>query len=294
MIGVKTHTKTAFKSCLLALLMGPLCLSANTGEDTKIPFQLINDLIVLEAEVDGTSGAFLLDTGADAVVIDGVPGSHHNEGQTQLSTIEGDVLMGLKKLNHLKVGSFEQYSVEAQITSLSDIEQFLGIDLYGIIGGSFFMSASLVMDFTTSTIIISHGSPSPYLDESLKAVPFKVRNQIPVVPVKIGNKTYDFALDSGASAHFVDNRLLKKKDIFAAINGQSNVLSVGRKSSAVQKYSWAQFSLNDLVFTRHQCLAKNFNAVNQNLDRPIYGILSLSLLAKEKIIIDFKQNRLYL
>jgi predicted aspartyl protease len=150
---IKTsHIKSIISLALLLLFAWAPTLEAKRTEDVTIPFELINGMIIMNLEVDGKQGAFLLDTGADAILIDGIPKKVSGEG---VSTLGGEVAVEMRELANLKIGSLVQYGVSVQVMSLSLLEQNLGIDLFGIIGGAYFMPRSLCMDFTTSTITIS-------------------------------------------------------------------------------------------------------------------------------------------
>lgn len=275
-----------FLALILAL---PTQMQAANG-DISVPFYFINGLIILEAEVDGTTGKYLLDTGADAILIDGQP----KKSDQILVTPEGEVQMAAHQINQIKIGSFIQHGISAHLICLSDLKKQLGIDLDGIIGGSYFMPNTLIMDFEQSIMTISKNSLDPQIINESSAIPFKVENQILLVELEIKGKSHHFAMDSGATVHFIDTD--KESEFTSSLINESfsQVITVNQKSKALQRYTLSKFSLGSSSFSGHHCLLQNLDHINKELDLPITGILSLSQLAHDKVIVDFKNNMLYL
>ncbi len=284
------HIKSIILLALLLLFAWTPILEAKRTEDVTIPFQLINGMIIMNLEVDGKKGAFLLDTGADAILIDGIPKNTTGE---EVSTLGGEVAVEMTELEHLKIGSLVQYGVAAQVMSLSLLEQNLGIDLFGIIGGAYFMPRSLYMDFTTSIITISDKPFGKKAVKGLSTTKFEMVHGIPVVPVTIGNQVYNFAMDSGASTHFVHIGLFETMAGLTKKESSTNIISANHISKEVNRYEIAALKLGKVIFENQDCLPQNFDEINAELGKPIAGILSLSAFAKEKIIIDFKKKKMY-
>ena len=274
---------------LTLLIQIPVSLNANNKGDVIIPFELINGLIILDVEVDGVEGAFLLDTGADAVLINGTPDCTDQV----MSTVGGAIQTGSKQLNILRIGAFVQHKVDAQVINMAHLEANLGIELHGILGGYIFMPRALTLDFANLQITISAKLKNRKGLEGLTKVKFDLIHDIPVVDVKIGDKIYKFALDSGASIHFIDEKLLEELSNITMLASSSNVFSANHTSLNNNKYVLDQITIGDITFDHHQCISQNLDEVNSTLYKPISGILSLSLLTLEKVIFDFKKKNIY-
>ena len=232
MTNINIHIKPFISFCLTLLLSWPMAGSAANEADIMVPFQLVNGLIILEAEVDGVSGSYLLDTGADAVLIDGQP----EQADQILVTPKGDVVMASHQLAQIKIGSFIQHKINARIICLDALKKQLGIDLDGIIGSGYFMPNILIMDFEQSNITISSKPIAAEMVEDLSGVAFKMVNQIPIVEVAIEGKIYDFAMDSGATAHFIDEDVLSGFSSANQLGESSVVLTYAQTAITNQRY----------------------------------------------------------
>ena len=283
------NTKSVF-ILALAIFLLPLCMRAKTEDiNITIPFQLVNGLIILQAEIDGVSGSYILDTGANTILVDG---QADNPDQI-LSTPEGEVMMSHRELTKFSIGAFTQYEISAQVISLSSLQEQLGIEIDGIIGGGYFMPNVLSLDFSTSTINISSKSIEEAAIDNLNPYTFKMVNDIPIVEVEIEHSLYHFAMDSGASIHFIDLEVCEVMASAKKIKTTSQVLTVDRVKTSHEQYVVNKFRLGSTSFIGHHFISQSFEQVNTELDIPISGILSLSKLSRNKVILDFKNSTLY-
>ncbi len=286
---LNTYIKSLITFCLFLLVGMPTQGWASPDEDITIPFQMINGLIILQAEVDGVEAAYLLDTGADAVLIDG---ESSNANQT-LMTTTGDVKMSSRTIANFKIGAFVQHEINAHIICLASLKKQLDLDIDGIIGGGYFMPHSLTMDFVHSTITISPVAPKKADLVGLSAVDFKVVNQVPVVEIEIEGKNNAFAMDSGATVHFMDQTFLSKLETANASESMSKVLTVNETTVSHKRYIVNKFEIGTTGFSGHHFLSQDFANIELDMDQPLAGILSLSQLVRTQMIFDFQNHILY-
>ena len=87
---------------LCTLLVHGLSASSNKG-NFSIPFELINGLTIIEAEIDGVHGKYLLDTGSDGIIIDGETDS---KNQNTIVSLGGESKSKTQELKLVRVGEF--------------------------------------------------------------------------------------------------------------------------------------------------------------------------------------------
>ena len=262
---------------------------ANINPSISFPFEVINGLTIIEAEIDGQSGRFLLDTGSDGVFIDGkVEQANHS-----VLTLGGEAKISTKSLGELKVGAYMHNDIEAQIISLSPIEDHLGIDLNGIIGGHLFLPKIVIMDFKNSLITLSDKLTKYEKQNFEHRVAIQIVNQVPVAKIRIEEQTFNFALDSGSSIHFIDSKLVKSLQGVKNLEESSTLKCLANSNNKVQKVKIDNFFIGDAAFNNHNYLPRSFEQVNSELNISLDGVLSLSQLAKEKVVIDYRKGRLY-
>jgi len=116
-----------------------------------LPFTMVGKLILVQGRADSTVGNFVLDTGAPDLVLNvtyfrqyvatemadesqmGVTGEGSNVQKTTVKTFT--------------LGSFNYYSAEASLVSLSAIENLRGVKILGLLGLGLFKDCELIIDY---------------------------------------------------------------------------------------------------------------------------------------------------
>jgi hypothetical protein len=277
--------------CILVAFITGLSLSgfAVDRNHISIPFEVINGLTIIQAEVDGVSGSFLLDTGSNGVFLDGSA----EDAEESIVTLGGTSKISIQLLKELKIGSFHQENLEAQIISLEPIEDHLGIELNGIIGGHLFLPKVLTIDFENALITLSDKLAREERKQYENQVSISIVHDVPVAEIEIENNTYQFAMDSGSSIHFIDTKVLQNLNDVKSIDSTSTLKCLANTDAKIKKVNIDQFAINEATFLNHLYLPKDFGDVNRIMGTQLDGILSLSQLSKDVIIIDYDRQKMY-
>ena len=112
----------------------------------SMPFSLVNNMVVIEAEINGTRLSFLLDTGVNKTLLFNLKMSDslqlNNMNKMQFRGLgEGDVINAYKSQgNRFRFGEIvnSDLSLFVITDNLFDLSAKMGIDVHGIIGGDLF------------------------------------------------------------------------------------------------------------------------------------------------------------
>lgn len=276
------------QGCLFVCLM---LMNSALSAEVVIPFELVNGLIVVEAEVDGRVGNFIVDSGSNSILLNGDNASSN----VSFETLEGNIEGTEKRINTLKIGNFEQRELLGFTTDLSNLESYLDKEVHGILGCSIFTPHSIVFDFNSSQLIISDQKIDRKIKESLNQLSYFLIEDLPITQLTIQGESYNFVLDSGASSHFIDSDLLDNNIMNAQLTGNSKtIVTAGGKGLISEEYKikMADLSKEELIsdLTGYK---KDFSGVSEELGTKIYGLLSLSKLASQKIYFDVVDKKLY-
>lgn len=264
------------------------------GESTIIPFRLVNNLIIIEANIETYTGNLILDTGSDGFFVDQRLSGKANS-KTEFSTLNGVQSVSACTVKSLTVGRISKKNLEAFHTNLSHLESVLAIDLAGIIGVELFNPHSLFIDFENKQIHFFKKESRQAAENNLHEADFSIVNNIPVVKIKMDDHTYNFIFDSGASVHVVDESLVKKHgQLFSKTSDQVNFLTL-ENSSAMDMYYYRlkQLELGTSFITNTKCLVKDFSGIQPDFGIAIHGIISMSNLNKTGIVMDFKKMKIF-
>jgi len=256
---------------------------------SSIPFELINGLIIVKAEIDGMPGNYIIDSGSNGILLNTNSEKSDVSYQTLSTTLEGSET----KIETFKVGDFEAYELIAFSTDISNLEAYLDIQISGILGCSIFTPNSLGFDFRNSIMIISENKSEIIELKGLTSLPYSVIDDLPLVDMEIAGNTYTFILDSGASSHFVDIDLLEIAGNTATTTGiEKSIVTAGGMDQRSLEYKITNCKIGE-QFTSLKAFEKDFAPISHTMEKEISGLLSLSKLSPDIVFFDLKSKKFY-
>jgi hypothetical protein len=275
---------------LIAIILGAMPLKTE-AISTNIQFEFVNGLIIIQADIDGTYGNYIFDTGADAIILND---NNKNGKLVHFSSILGELNAYQVRVNEIRVGNLEVHKLDAFISDLSSIENFTNRKIHGILGGNVFIPHSVELNFYTKTIIISDKKVNNFDLGFRKFLEFDTKLGIPVAKIQIGEKTYAFILDSGATCHFISKKIRKNHpDLFFNTGESVNVLTAEEKDEIGYKYFLEQLPLSKGYLNNLKFCAIDFDVFADDQTIKIDGILSLTKLGASKMVLDLDRNIVY-
>ena len=261
--------------------------------DNSIPFKLVNNLIIIVADCDHSTGNFVFDTGSDAIFLN-TPKKTETEAKT-FNTLNGNVLTKLTKISCFKIGEITKKNIEAYKTNLSNIEDFLSIELAGIIGAELFNPHSIFIDFLQNKILFFKNPPNLYDYNLTNNIKFSMKLGVPTTEVIMLGEKYFFIIDSGATIHLISQDILTAiPDNFQKLDTGISIETLENTSAKTKvKYKINSFKIGENTFTDQNCLSNDFSFLNENQNKTISGVLSLTKLSKQGILIDFHRMKIY-
>ena len=236
----------------------------STLEKDKISFKLINNLVVIPVEVNGTKLTFLLDTGVSSTIMFSlaeVDSLKLNNAETvRLRGLgEGGSISALKsKNNKLKIGKAidDDHTVYVIFDKSLNLSTRMGIPIHGIIGYEFFKNMVVKTNYISERLIFY--APETYQPKKCKKcevfnLTFQNKKAYINIDVTASNLTKEVTLliDSGSSdaiwifddKDFIDTTLKKSFDDFL---GQGLSGGIFGKRSKLSKIGIGNFELKNV------------------------------------------------
>lgn len=274
---------------IYCLLMFPQLLSG-----AEVPFHLVNNLIIVQAEIDHKRGNFILDTGADNLIL------HEKEvSDSEISvlySLDGVSAGSHKNIHRFAFGNNTFRNLAAVTTDLSPVSQYVEIQIDGIIGAGMLKKSRILIDFKHREIKFL-STPEKKRELQLKhAIPFKMIDGVPVARVKIGRNKFNFILDSGATIHLIDSKIVNAmSESFSALESGIKLQTVAGQPSDIYKlYISRAISIGKTTLENLSCAAADFSDIRSASGTSFDGVISISRLAgNNQLIIDFDKGALY-
>lgn len=267
-----------------------------TAEETttlRLPFELVSNLMWFEAEIDGQSGNFILDTGVPTLVL-------HQEDLPIESQTMGYGASGQETpLSEGAISSFQLAGVElgeqrSLGLDLSGLSHRSERNLMGIMGYEQLRDYELLIDYEAGTFYLLparknalHEQASPEFSLS-----FTYLDHLPIVRLRQADQSLYFAIDTGAGSNLIDPEVFTE-GISASPTGTYTIV----RGLDGGKLEQANYELDGLRHRQQQFPAQDFVSLplrqlaqeGQRID----GILGQPFLQQYRISIDFKRQRIH-
>ncbi|NJO03598.1 MAG: hypothetical protein HC880_19660 [Bacteroidia bacterium] len=268
----------------------------------EIPFRRAGNLILVEGEVNGQAGWFILDTGAPNLILNAAhqPCGRVNTTHCAIGST-GKVSGGRRvTVQRFQWGLSQLTNREVDACDLSHLEKNKGEKILGLIGINLFKNYEVVLDYSQSRLMFYRlnragqrmlsESPAPKPDG---VIALDFRGHLPVVVAQVGRRSLLFGLDTGAEMNLLDRHF---KDKIADYLHISLLGSVQGNSPATQSAIAAEvvgLTFGPLVFQKMPILLTSMAHLNAAYNTHLDGMLGFDFLSSRLMAINFIRKELY-
>lgn len=272
---------------------------------TRIPFKVIDQLIVVEVGILNKEGNFIIDTGSETLILNSVHfKSTRLYGQTgkQKSGVNGDIESVKEKyLDKLSIDNFNIEKLNADVINLSHIEKIKKIEVLGIIGYSVLKDFEVFIDMHLNQITLTKtdkkGNPlskKVYAETIHDSIDFKLKRHTIVIDAKIEKHDLKFGLDTGAEYNQLNKNL--DSEILDYFYPSKELKLTGASGATIKVMAGKLYrvKLNDSIyFGPMTTVLTNLRNVNSAFSTNLDGILGFEFFAQQRTIINYKKQKLY-
>ncbi len=271
---------------------------------TRIPFKLVDRLIVIEGKIKGKQGNFIIDTGSETMILNKVhfkTYSFEKEKKNTSGVINYVDDIFEKKIKKLSLGAITFKNKRSDIIDLSHIEKSKKMKLLGIIGFSTLKDYEVFIDLYLNQITLTKVDRNGntlndhvYLEKIVDSINFKLKKHTIVLNGYIGNEEVVFGLDSGAEFNQLNKRINKKALRHFYPKKRVKLMGASKKKIEVLYGNLFRVKLNDnTFFGPMKTMLTNLNNMNNAFGTKLDGILGYDFFAQKRVIINYKKEKLY-
>ncbi|NAS30831.1 hypothetical protein GTQ40_07605 [Flavobacteriaceae bacterium R38] len=271
----------------------------------RIPFKLVDHLIVVEAELYDKKGNFIIDTGSETLILNKVHfpahqrfngGSQKKAGVTEI--IDNSVQ---RTLNQFLLQNLSFSKINSDIIDLSHIEKSKKINLLGIIGYNILKGYEVFIDLylkqITLTKIDKKGrklDSRVYLEKINDSLDFKLVKHTIVLNGFIGGQKVKFGLDSGAEFNQINKSVNRKVLKYFTPEKKLDMMGMGNKKIEVLVGKLRRVKLSETVYVGPMnTILTNLRKMNEAYGIALDGVLGYEFLKYKRTIINYKKKKLY-
>ncbi len=275
-----------------------------TEHTTRIPFKLVDHLIVVEAKTYGQVGNFIIDTGSEGLLLNEV---HFKKSYNSYSSKTGAGVNGAvsisdeKRVPEFLLRDFNIKHKNAQIINLSHLEKTKKIRLIGIIGYDILKEYEVFIDFYLKQITLfktdrkgNRIDTHLFLEKVTDSVDFKLKKHSIVLQGSVNGESLNFALDTGAEINQLSKSVSKK--VLKKFRPIKRIKLRGMDQRKIEVLAGKLYGvkLTDRVYCGvMRTIITNLRKMNEAYGTKIDGVLGYEFIAMRRLVINYRKKKLY-
>lgn len=271
----------------------------------RIPFKLIDHLIVVEAELLGQKGNFIIDTGSETLILNKVHFKQqyeHNRKSYETSGVIGIIDNPLERtLNEFIIEHLKMENKNSDVIDLSHIENTKKMHLLGIIGYNILKDYEVFIDLYLNQITLAKVDKfgntldkKVYLEKVIDSVQFKLKKHTIVINGFVENEPVTFGLDSGAEFNQINKN--SKRRVLKHFYPEKRLQLIGASHRTIEVLAGKLYRvrLSDTqFFAPMQTVLTNLNQMNEAFGTTLDGVLGYEFFKQKRTIINYQKEKLY-
>lgn len=272
---------------------------------TRIPFKLVDHLIVVKAKILDEEGNFVIDTGSETLILNKVHFPNFYEHQRKNNTSYG-VMHSVedsyeKQIKQFVLQNFKLENKNSDVIDLSHIEKSKKIKLLGVIGYNILKDYEIFVDMHLNQITLTKVDDlgnkldeHVYLEKIVDSVDFKLKNHTIVVNGFVNDQNVKFGIDTAAEFNQINKSINKKALKYFVPKKRLKLSGINNRKIEVLAGKLHRVKLNKRIyFGPMYTVLTNLSKMNNAFGTDLDGVLGYEFFAQKRTIINYKKEKLY-
>jgi hypothetical protein len=265
-----------------------------SAKSYALSFELVRNMIHVQATLNNQPQRFIFDTGAPCLVLNGIPAESTPAGAGSGGPVAVEYLDGANFTWPLSDRA-------APVTIRLDLQHFealAGVPIAGLIGFDLFKDREVYLDYEQQRLLLlpSGANELHRNQEPRYVLPFELADHLPVIAVKIGKQEYRLALDTGAGASLLRRELVDKlPPAKLSWREDRELQGLDRNVQRVRTFSIDQLNWHNGPAVEELLFLESDLSAFDSLGFPrIDGILGYNFFRQFRLSIDYPARKLYI
>ncbi len=272
---------------------------------TRIPFKLIDHLIVVEAELLGKKGNFIIDTGSETLILNKVHFKAFDPYYKKSKETSGVIDLVdnplEKQLKEFVIQNLTLTNKTSDVIDLSHIEISKKMNLLGIIGYNILKDYEVFIDMYLNQITLSKVDTKGnkldtkvYLEKIVDSIDFKLNKHTIVLETFVDQYKVNFGLDTAAEYNQLNKSSNRKILKFFHPTRRLKLTGASGKEIEVLAGKLQRVKLSEtIMFAPMATVLTNLNKMNEAFGTSLDGILGYEFFKQKRTIINYQKEKLY-
>ncbi|KAA3438504.1 aspartyl protease family protein [Rufibacter hautae] len=287
----------------------PYLFAGNDSASCVIPFTRAGNLILLQARADTTQGNFILDTGAQNLVLNITYFRDYpktRDSGAQRTSVTGSTAAVIKTVvKNFSLGTLRYNRLRADLTPLGHLENTKGVKILGLLGMELFRQCEMIIDYERSLIYLhqigkkeADTYQSTFLQDTstFHRIPIDLKDNRIIAHTEMAGKKIDFIIDCGAETNILDSRLPNKVFENVVITGRVMLSGTGNRKIEALRGDMKNVRFGTQDIPNLPVLITSLENTCFSYNGCINGVLGFDFLAvnNNKIGFNFVRRELYI
>lgn len=267
-----------------------------------IPFSFVGQLIAVQARVGTLEGNFIVDTGAERLVLN----NHYFTGYSGQGNIAAAGNTGLlsnvqwESVDSLEISQLVIPDLLAHLVDLHHIELKKNARILGILGYKVFEQFELFLDYPNRIMVLSrvHKDGSRKDRDGFSEIPndslsFTLRRHLITFDATVNSVKLRMILDSGAELNLLDRRVNRKVLDRFSILKRVNLSGAGKREVEVLAGVLNEVKCGNQLTASMNTLLTSMDEINEAFGTSAHGVLGFEFLYSRRTLINYQKQKLY-
>ncbi|TXG39665.1 aspartyl protease family protein [Seonamhaeicola maritimus] len=272
---------------------------------TRIPFKLVDHLMIVEAELLDQKGNFIIDTGSESMILNKVHFSklyeHQRKSQNSSGVLNGVEDLYEKQINEFILHNFKLENRTSDVIDLAHIEKTKKVKILGIIGYNILKDYEVFIDMHLNQITLTKVDAlgnkldnRVYLEKIVDSLDFKLKNHTIIVNGTINDQKVKLGIDTAAEFNQINKSINKKALKYFIPKKRLSLSGASKRRIEVLAGKLHRVKLsNSIYFGPMYTVLTNLNKMNEAFGTDLDGILGYEFFAQKRTIINYQKEKLY-
>ena len=275
---------------------------SNNPNTIRIPFQLVGRLIAVEASVDTITGKFIIDTGAERLLLN----KNYVDGTRRLSGGSAHGASGAvkeawaKNVDSLLWDNLSFFNIPAHVIDMTHLEEKRKTRIVGIIGYEVLKDYEILLDYPARQIMLSkldrkgnRIDEQAFSEAPIDSINFKLFKHGIIVNGTVQGVPLKFNLDSGAELNLIDRKVKRQVIKNFEIIKRVNMIGAGKKQIEVLAGILKGVECGKTPNYGMRTLLTSLDDLSLTYGGKIHGVLGFEFLRSKKTLINYKKKKIY-
>ncbi|PID68489.1 MAG: hypothetical protein CR989_05125 [Flavobacteriales bacterium] len=276
----------------------------NSANMIQIPFTMMGNLVVVKASINGEERDFILDSGTAFTIINSkYLEDTVSQNKTSISGSRGvtnhsitGVDIQKVSVNFYGIKTTQQKTLTLDVSHLEDGSK----KIYGLIGQDFIKEYDVLFDYKNKVItLIKPDYFETYKKEhfsrkDIDVIAMELRGHIPVLPIKIGEKSYKMGIDCGGGGCLLDINLLGELRKNVRRIRATELVGISQNKATVIIASLKRFYAGSTLYKRTRTVFNDISHLNKDKKIKIDGLLGYEFLSKQLTLLSYHRKEVLL